>query len=277
MLFALAAYPATAAAESCTYDAGTRAVTATIDPTEEAILQVTSTGELWFGSVPAPCAGATTANTDSIAISGAAGTTESLTIDQTEGFLGPGFTSESNFPEIETSVALGDIDDEVDVVGTAGNDAIAMGANGLSLNSDGDLDVTFSPLPARIEIRGGGGVNFLTGRGGWGAGLAYAGVVTLLAGDLGDELNGGNGNDLLVGGAGPDVMNGSAGDDRMQGAAGNDKLSGADGKDFLVGGPGADQLVGGFGNDFLNAFDGEADTQINGGPDIDLADRKSVV
>ena len=146
-----------------------------------------------------------------------------------------------------------------------------MGANGLSLNSDGDVDVTFSPLPAAVEIRGGAGVNALTGRGGWGAGLSYAGDITLIAGDSGDELNGGNGHDTLTGGAGADTLNGNAGDDRLESNAGDDRLSGGDGKDFLLGGAGADRFLGGFGNDFLNAFDGEADLQINGGADVDVA------
>ena len=118
---------------------------------------------------------------------------------------------------------------------------------------------------------GGGGVNFLTGRGGWGAGLAYAGNVTLVGGDLGDELNGGNGHDELTGGGGADVLNGNAGDDRLEGDGGNDKLSGGEGKDFMVGGPGADTFTGGFGNDLLVAHDGEADTSINGGGDTDIA------
>ena len=267
----LGASQASAAVESCSYDAGTRVVTATIAPTGEATLQVTASGELWFGSTPAACGGATTANTDSISITGAVGTTESVTIDQSAGFLGPGFSSETKFREIETNLALGDTDDVVVVIATAGNDSIAMGVNGLSLNTDSDVDVTFAPLPGAIEIQGGGGVNALTGRGGTGSGAAYNGAVTLLGGDLGDQLNGGNGNDFLAGGVGPDTINGNVGDDRLEGNAGNDKLSGGEGKDFVVGGPGADQLTGGFGNDVLNAFDGQADTQINGGPDVDLA------
>jgi Ca2+-binding RTX toxin-like protein len=270
LLVAAAAHPATATAETCAYDAGTRSVTATIDPAEEATLQVGAGGELRFGSAPSPCGAATTANTDSIAVSGAPGTTEALVIDQTAGFLGPGFTAESNLPEIETTVSLGDAADQVVVIGTPGSDSIAMGASGLSLNSDGDVDVTFAPLPAAIEIRGLGGTNFLTGRGGWGAGLAYNGDITLLGGDGVDELNGGNGHDTIVGGGGADTINGNSGDDRLEGEAGDDRLSGGDGRDVLIGGPGSDQLIGGFGNDFMNAFDGEADPHLNGGPDIDI-------
>ena len=62
-------------------------------------------------------------------------------------------------------------------------------------------------------------MNFLTARGGWGAGLAYAGNVTLIAGDLGDELNGGNGHDVLRGGAGNDIISGNAGDDDLEAEA----------------------------------------------------------
>jgi Ca2+-binding RTX toxin-like protein len=263
--------PAAAAAESCTYDGGTRVVTATISTGSAATLEVAATGELLFGAIPAPCGAATTTNTNFIQVSGAAGSVESLTIDQSDGFLGPGFSSEGNLPEIEVTAALGDASDQVIAVGTSGNDAIAIGGNGLSLNNDGDVDVTFAPLPAHVEIQGLGGVNQLTGRGGWGAGAAYNGSVTLVGGSLGDTLNGGNGADTLTGGAGNDTMNGNDGNDSLDGAGGNDKVNGGAGTDHLVGGPGSDTFTGGFGNDFLVAFDGEADASINGGPDTDTA------
>jgi Ca2+-binding RTX toxin-like protein len=270
ILSALAAFPAVAAAESCTYNADTKAVTASIDPDGDAALVVVG-GALHFGASPAACGIATTTNTDSISITGGTGTIESLTLDESGGAFGPGAATETNFPEIEMTVALGDAGDELLVIGTSGNDSMAMGASGFSFNGDGDVDVTFSPLPAHVEVRGEGGVNFLTGRGGWGAGLAYAGDVTLLGGDLGDELNGGNGHDQLTGGAGADVLNGSAGDDRLEGNGANDKLSGGEGKDFMVGGAGSDTFTGGFGNDLLVAYDGEADASINGGGDTDIA------
>jgi trimeric autotransporter adhesin len=268
----MAVYPALAAAESCTYNPGTKAVTATIDPGDDATLVVVG-GALHLGAAPAPgaCGAATTTNTDSISITGSAGTVESLTLDQSGGVFGPGAATETNFREIEMSVALGDAADELLVIGTSGDDKMAMGASGFSFNNDGDVDVTFAPLPGHVEVRGDGGVNFLTGRGGWGAGLAFAGNVTLIGGDLADELNGGNGHDQLTGGGAADVMNGNAGDDRLEGDGGNDKLSGGEGKDFLVGGAGSDTFTGGFGNDLLVAHDGEADTSINGGGDTDIA------
>jgi len=270
-LAALSANPALAASESCSYNAGTKAVTATIADGGAATLRVGPGGELLFGASPVACGAATTTNTNTVAIAGAPGTIEALTLDQSGGAFGPGAATENNFPEIEMTIALGDAGDELVFIGTPAADSIAVGASGLSFNADGDVDATFSPLPAHFEVDGGGGGDFLTGRGGWGSGLAFAGSVTLVGGSLADELNGGNGDDLLLGGDGNDVMNGSAGHDEITAGPGTDTLSGGDGNDFMVGGAGADSLVGGFGNDLLLAFDGEADTLINGGPDTDTS------
>ena len=63
-----------------------------------------------------------------------------------------------------------------------------MGANGLSLNSDGDVDVTFAPLPAAVEIRGGGGVNCAHGARRLGRGRSPTRATSrCIAGDLGDS------------------------------------------------------------------------------------------
>ena len=110
---------------------------------------MTSSGELWFGLAPAACGGATTTNTDLIVVNGAAGTVEKLTVDMSEGFIGPGFSSESNLPEIEFQVNLGDTSDSFGVIGTNAGDRMAAGFSGFGFNSDGDLDVIFSPLPPR--------------------------------------------------------------------------------------------------------------------------------
>jgi Ca2+-binding RTX toxin-like protein len=228
-------------------------------------------GEIRFGETPVACETATTINTDSITVLGAAGTAETLTVDLSTGVLGPGATGEGNTPEIELAVNTGGVGDRLVVVGTAGNDTFAAGLNGVSLNSDGDVDVTFAALPGGIELQARGGVNFLTGRGGFGAGLAYAGILTLIGGDLGDELNGGNGNDVIIGGAGNDLVSGYAGHDQLNGGGGNDTLNGSDGNDTIGGGAGVDILTGGFDNDVLEADDDTADTQIHGGPGTDTA------
>jgi Ca2+-binding RTX toxin-like protein len=260
-----------AAIESCAYDPGTKRITAEITSGSQATVKVTSSGELWFGLVPAPCGGATTTNTDLIVVNGAAGTVEKLTVDMSDGFIGPGFSSESNLPEIEFQVNLGDTADSFAVIGTNNGDRMAAGASGFGFNSDGDLDVVFSPLPSTMTIVGGSGVNFLTGRGGWGAGLAYQGAITITGGNLGDELNGGQGPDTITGGSGNDVINGYGGNDTLVGGAGNDRVSGGDGNDTITGGAGADDLIAGAGDDTIFANDSEADVQIHGAAGNDTA------
>lgn len=256
-------------AGSCAYDAATRTVTAQMVAGSQGTLQVVG-GAIHFGAEGA-CGAATTANTDTIEIVGAAGSVEHVTIDQTGGAFAPGATGESNTPEIEITLGLGDATDTVTILGTSGDDTIAAGLNGVSLNADGDVDVTFAPQPATLEIRGGGGTNAITGQGGSGAGSRFPGVLLLYAGDQGDTLNGGDGNDELHGGAGADNLVGRSGSDVILGGGGNDTLAGNDGDDELTGGAGADSFAGSSGDDTFHATDGEADVLLNGGPGTDTA------
>jgi hypothetical protein len=275
MLGALAlvvlAYPATAAAESCVYDPVTKRIAAEATAGSQATLEVRASGELWFGLAPSACLGATTANTDLVTVAGAPGSLETLTVDMSEGFIGPGFSSESNLPEIEFEVSLGDAGDSFAVIGSPGDDGMAAGLSGFSFNPDGDVDVTFDVLPAQLSIVGNGGMDFLTGRGGWGAGLAYPHSLTITGGDQADELNGGQGNDTIAAGGGADTVNGYGGNDNLDGGPGDDRVTGGDGSDVLNGGAGSDQMLGGFDPDTLTANDGEADAQIHGGPGTDTA------
>jgi Ca2+-binding RTX toxin-like protein len=157
------------------------------------------------------------------------------------------------------------------VLGTPGDDAIFVGQHGVALNADGDVDVTFAPLPAGLEIRGGGGCNSINGQGSQGAGARFQGKLVLYAGDLGDALTGGDGADELYGGAGADALEGGLGSDILSGGAGNDTLSGNDGNDELTGGEGADSFAGSAGNDVLFAVDGAADVQLSGASGTDMA------
>jgi len=257
-------------AGSCSYDAATKSVTAQMEAGTEGTLRVVGAGEIHFGAEGA-CGAATTANTDAITIAGGAGSQEQVTIDQTAGAFAPGATGETGSAEIEIAVNLGDATDEVVILGTPGADAISAGLNGVALNADGDVDVTFAPLPATLEIRGGAGTNSITGQGGQGAGGRFAGSLDLHAGDLGDSLSGGDGDDRLFGGAGADVLEGRSGSDVLVGGGGNDTLAGNDGNDELTGGAGADSFAGSSGDDVFHAVDGEADVQLNGGPGTDTA------
>ncbi len=255
----------------CTYNAGTRTVSATMTAGAQATLVVAG-GEIRFGESPVACGAATTENTDTITVGGAAGSVETLVVDQSGGAFAPGATAETTgTSEIEISVLLGDASDLVVVHGTSGADSISIGLAGIALNADGDGDITFSTLPARIEVFGHEGPNTINGRGGTGAGATYTGTLVLHAGDSGDTLTGGSGNDELYGGLGADSLTGFTGDDSLDGGGGTDTLAGNDGADSLIGGAGADSLIGGPGVDTLHADDDEADTSINGGQDADTA------
>ena len=256
---------------ACSYDAATKAVTAQMAAGSQGTLIVAGAGEVHFGAVPSPCGVATTANTNSITIAGASGSSEHVTVDQTGGGFAPGATAETGASEIEIAVNLGDATDQVVVLGKADDDAISVGQNGVALNADGDLDVTFSPLPAVLEIRGGGGRNTISGQGAQGTGARFLGKLLLFGGDLGDTLTGGDGADELNGGAGADVLEGRLGADVLRGADGADTLAGNDGNDELTGGAGADSFSASAGDDLLFAVDGLADSLLNGGSGVDTA------
>jgi Ca2+-binding RTX toxin-like protein len=261
--------PATAAAESCAYNPATKAVTATITAGSQATLKINASGQLLFGAVPVPCAGATATNTDSVSVAGAAGTTERLTLDQSESFFGPGASAESNIPEIELATNLGDATDVLAIIGTPGNDVLAPGQNGVAIDSDGDLDITVNPSIFPIEISALGGDDFINGRGQGGAGLHFLGPLTLDGGPGNDEIVGSTDPDKLYGRDGNDIINAQDGADVVEGGAGNDSLTGSEGHDTILGGPGADSFSAGYGDDLLDADDGEADTSFNGGPGTD--------
>jgi Ca2+-binding RTX toxin-like protein len=258
-------------ATGCTYDVATRVAAAAIAPGEAATL-VAVGGEIRFGTVPVACGAATTANTDTITVTGAAGSAEALTIDLSSSPFAPGATAEATgTSEIEISVALGDTTDLVLVYGTAGADTISAGTSGLSFTTDADADITLAQVPALLEIFGLAGPNTVTGAGGAGSGGPYPGRLALHAGDSGDTLRGGSGNDELYGGTGNDVLEGRNGNEFADGGPGNDSVAGNDGDDQLIGGSGADALIGGNGADVLRADDDEADTNLNGGPGSDTA------
>jgi Ca2+-binding RTX toxin-like protein len=260
-------------AGSCVYDAAAKTATASMAAGSQATLKVVG-AEIWFGTTPAACGAATTGNTDSISVSGLAGSTEQLTIDQSGGAFAPGSTAETGtgaVSEIELAVSLGDAADGLVVLGTPADDLLSIGLNGIALNADSDVDVTLSPAPAVVELRGLGGINTLGGQGGNGAGGAFLGRVLLYAGDLGDTLRGAAQNDELYGGAGADTLEGRAGNDTITGAGGNDTLAGSSGNDDLTGGPGTDSLSGSDGDDTLRADDDANDPTINGGPGVDTA------
>ena len=261
------------AAPSCAYDGASSTVNAMLGAGDSATLAVDASGQITFGAPAAPCGVATNTNTDKIVVSGPAGSTEHLVIDQSAGALAPGVVVEgSGISEIEVEVDLGDASDEVVVNGSPDQEPLAVGSKGVGFDADGDVDITFSPLPGSIElVAADGGPHVLTARGGFGSGHLFPGPVTLRGGNQDDSLTGSDFDDLLFGGSGADLLHGSAGDDVISGGNGNDRLRGADGNDSLSGGIGVDVFSGSFGDDTLDAHDGVADAQLSGGPGVDSA------
>lgn len=257
--------------ESCVYDAGAKSVTAVVAAGSTATL-VVSGGALQFGAAPVACGAATTTNTDSISISGNAGTNETLTIDHRGGLFGPGATAEPNIPEIEIATALGDATDRVIVYGTEGADYMAAGQNGFARNGDGDVDITFSPAAFQLEVHLLGGDDYFNGRGESGAGLHFLGPIVATGGPGNESLlRGSSEPDVLDGGPGNDVIRGQEGNDVLDGGEGDDSLGGGGDNDTMTGGPGVDQFLGSSGDDLMLADEDEADLELNGGPGWDEA------
>ena len=78
-----------------------------------------------------------------------------------------------------------------------------------------------------------------------------------LAGLIGLDLDGGEGNDLLIGGDGSDVLRGGAGNDTLLGQKGNDIVLGQDGDDLMI-------VNNGDGSDFLEGGEDRDTVQVNG-------------
>jgi Ca2+-binding RTX toxin-like protein len=258
--------------ESCSYSGATKALSLTMTPRSTATLVIANGNEIWFGETPEQCGSATTTNTDSISIKGAVGTVETLVLDQRGGFFGPGATPESNTPEIEIATDLGDSADRVVIWGTDGADFMAAGQSGVATSSDGDVDVTFSPMTFNLETHLLGGNDHFDARGTGGAGLKFLGPVVVTGGEGSETLlRGGDANDVIDGGAGNDVLDAQEGNDILRAGSGDDTMAGGGGNDSLDGGPGIDTFNGNDGDDTFAAQDDEADALLSGGPGADTA------
>lgn len=239
----------------CSRSAAT--VTVTTDGSSSDTLSVGAGGAILANG--APCADATTANTDSIQILDsvvpAGGAAPQVTIDLSGGPFAPGFTDEpGSSDEIEIHLELSGVAlPQLTIVGSSGDDHVVAGALGINLNADepdDDVDVTYNVADSDLgnsildRLLGGGGDDQLSNAGGEGTGGAWPFSTPL--------IDGGPGNDTLSAGAEDAVLVGDSGDDWLRG--------GPDDSDDLRGGPGFDRLEGGAGNDHLD-----------GGPDDDWA------
>lgn len=196
---------------------------------------------------------------------------------------------------LESSVSLGDGDDQLTVVGWLGG-MTEEGVGGLAEIDAGpgeDIVVagsgseTIGGGPGRDELHGGRGEDrFPAGEedlgdvidGGPGQDIvSYAGASRPVRADLTDArpVQGPVGKrdrfvsvEGLAGGSGNDIILGGPEQDDLDGGPGADLLKGRGDGDFLRGGTGRDRLYGGPGDDVVDSQDGASDI-LSCGPDRD--------
>ncbi len=227
------------AATSCSYNETTDTVTLTLGAHgDSAILSVAADGAIQYNGVTCVSStptDATTANTDTIEVAGAAGT-QSLTIDATNAF-GPGTTTESTgTSEIEITVDLGADADNLTVTGGPSGDNIflglAAGVPNINLNNDddsNDIAVVGNAATLSYTVNGSDGADTIAADGRAGTGGVAINPMTVAV-----AVNGGIGADDLAGGDGDDTLNGGADADTLTGGDGGDTLAGGTGDDSYV-------------------------------------------
>jgi Ca2+-binding RTX toxin-like protein len=268
--------PPAVAAASCSFDAATATVTASVSGfTPETSLRNTMSvdeGAILFEGDR--CGEATTKNTDAIVVTGT-GRDDVFVVDKRSGLFAPGATPDpAGSSEIEFQVDLGGGPDLLRIFGTRGPDRIVVGSSGVDLDDDAAANITMTRMAALVL--GLGGDDVLSGRGGADTGGEHELFLGLFGGGGRDRLVGGSRSDTLVGGGGADVLAGRGGGDILVGRAGRDVLKrggggdlliGGRGRDRMSGGPGHDQLRGVAGNDLLRG--GPGHDEMNGGAGVD--------
>jgi Ca2+-binding RTX toxin-like protein len=112
---------------------------------------------------------------------------------------------------------------------------IALGASGIDLNNDDNLDMTLATVED-VFVDGGDGDDTVWAAGSTATGAAFTVSLTATGG-------GGDGRDTFQGGDANDTLKGNAGNDTLKGAAGNDRLNGGPGDDICKGGSGTDSVT----------------------------------
>lgn len=144
--------------------------------------------------------------------------------------------------------------------GNAASDVITLGANGLNLNADDDIDLTYTALPY-IDVFTKGGPDRVDASGDPVVGGPFPKQLVALGGGGSDVLRGGSDSDYLIGGRGDDDIASAVGPE-------GDSLAGGPGDDSIVGGPWIDEILGNDGNDTIDGR-GRAD-DLFGGVGVDV-------
>jgi len=240
--FAIVGTPSAFAIASCTFSGGTLSIV--LSSGDSIVFSQNASGPILVNganTTAAPCntTRATVTNTTAISVSGFTGDEDvSIKMDAT----GAGTTIVS-WGTINWMIDLAsDTGDFVTIDGadlTTGDLDVVLGASGIDLNNDDNLDVTLAAVED-VFVDGGDGDDTIWAAGSTATGAAFTESLTATGGD-GDE--GGDGKDTFQGGAGNDTLKGNAGNDSLKGAAGNDRLNGGPGDDICKGGPGADSVT----------------------------------
>lgn len=272
------------ASGACAYDPDTKIVTATMDDELEGRILRSGRKIVFFTSSDSEeheCGTATILNTKRIDVAGTGWTAAEsdstvVTLDENLGRLAPGVGREGTLsPEIELRISVvPGVNQTTDIqvplvfayLGTERADRVTVGANGVDVNADGDVDVRTVHDFGDVALAGAGGNDRLSGGGSSATGPALQVPIRLYGGQGDDRLRGGAANDTLDESA--DLDNG--GNDVLIGGAGDDLLLGGPRNDRLTGGTGEDRLFGGRGSDAVFAREGYADS-LSGGAGFDEA------
>jgi hypothetical protein len=166
------------AAVSCTYDATTRTVSEHLGANDTDTIYLSTTGTIESSST-GTCGAATLKNTDRVVVTGDPLGSESFTISEQNGPFTRAKGPRKSRGEIAFSVDLGGSDpnfftsDALMINGSPGNDTIAVGAAGVALNTEGNLDVSVVNDPD-TTVNGELGNDTITAQGGYGSGTQYA-------------------------------------------------------------------------------------------------------
>jgi hypothetical protein len=241
------------AASTCTYLPDTQVVRVLDGSGFGASLRITRSGQsiaVADGTATRLCGGATVFNTSRISVTATEGQNQgSMIIDNSGGPLAPGSFAESDgTSEIEVLINTARVGlNRLSVIGTPGSDTFRVGAqtrddvggpltNRVMVGPDADTDMlvfdTGLSTPGfvnAIGVDGGGGDDFISGRGGYPASFPLAASAHL-------DLNGQGGRDTLVDGLSFDFLNGGSENDTLFSADGNptgfaDSNNGGDGFD----------------------------------------------
>lgn len=140
--------------------------------------------------------------------------------------------------------------DELDVLGTNGDDVVTSSSSAITVN--GNQPVTIGAGVDRLVLSTLDGSDNIT------FSLTIAGIQKI--------IDAGAGNDVVDASLAADItILGGAGDDNLTGTAQGDRIEGGDGNDTIEGGPGNDSLFGGDGSDTFTWDPGDGSDLIEGG------------